>query len=250
MPTWMPVPVKTVHHWHAGLFSLTIDHPGFAFKAGQFARIALPDASGEPLARAYSMVNQPGDDSLEFVIAKVPEGELTPRLQGLQPGDELLLNSHPSGFFTLDHVPEGQTLWLLATGTGIGPYLSMLRGEQVWSRFEQVRLVHGVRTHADLCYQSWLTELAESQPRFGYHSVVSREPVAAANALHGRIPQLISSGELEHQANAIFNPSAQVMLCGNPSMIQDARAALQAKGLEKHLRRKPGNITMEQYWAD
>lgn len=249
MPIWMPVTVHAIHHWHSGLFSLQIAHPGFAFKAGQFARLALPDSAGEPIPRAYSMVNKPGAEYLEFVIASVPGGQLSPRLQALQAGDELLLNSHPSGFFTLDHVPDGHTLWMLATGTGVGPYLSILQDEQLWNRFAQVRLVHAVRTHADLCYQPWLQALTTTQPKFSYHTVISREPVDDSRTLAGRIPQLISSGELEEQAGVQFDLNAQIMLCGNPAMIRDARQALEAKGLQKHLRRKPGQITMEQYWA-
>lgn len=251
MTTWMTTKVHTVRHWHAGLFSLQIDLPGFNFKAGQFARIALPNPVGEPVARAYSMVNAPSESRIEFVIARVAEGEVTPHLQNLKGGDEILINSHPSGFFTLDHVPDGDTLWMLATGTGIGPYLSILKEDTVWQRYPKVRLVHGVRTQADLCYHDMLSALAEQRPeQFRYQPVISRESQRGDNALHGRIPALIASGELEQVTKAVFNPQSQVMLCGNPAMIQDARDALAAKGLQKHLKRKPGHITMEQYWAD
>lgn len=249
MPTWMPVSVHSIHHWHSGLFSLQVAHPSFAFKAGQFARLGMPGASAEPLARAYSMVNRPGAEHLEFVIAQVPGGELTPRLQSLTAGDELLLNSHPSGFFTLDHVPAGDTLWMLATGTGIGPYLSILQEPEVWQRFARVRLVHGVRSPEYLCYRKRLEELTSQQPGFRYHPVISRETGGAAQYLQGRIPQIIESGALETYADAEFNLSSQVMLCGNPAMIKDTRAVLEGRGLKKHLRRNPGQITMEQYWA-
>ncbi|RUO32529.1 ferredoxin--NADP reductase [Aliidiomarina soli] len=251
MSTWMETTVESVRHWHSGLLSLRINSPHFSFKAGQFARIGLPGNDGEPLARAYSMVSAPGTETLEFVIAVVPDGDLSPRLAKLQAGDRILLNSHPSGFFTLDHVPEGETLWLLATGTGIGPYLSILKGEQVWQNFRRIRLVHGVRSSADLCYRDWLQALQQKKPQqFYYQPVLSREHHQhQPTMLHGRIPALVDSGELEHACKAVFNSQAQIMLCGNPAMIQDARTALKAKGLEKHLRRKPGNITMEQYWA-
>lgn len=249
MPTWMPVSVHSTHHWHSGLFSLQVAHPSFTFKAGQFARLGLPSDGVEPLARAYSMVNRPGTEYLEFVIAQVTGGQMTPRLQSLKAGDELLLNSHPSGFFTLDHVPDGDTLWMLATGTGIGPYLSILQEPEVWQRFSNVRLVHGVRSPNDLCYRSWLDELASIQPGFSYHPVVSREAAEATQFLQGRIPLLIESGALEADAQAEFNLTSQVMLCGNPAMIKDTRAVLEGRGLKKHLRRNPGQITMEQYWA-
>lgn len=256
MTTWMTAKVHAIRHWHAGLFSLQVDVKGFNFKAGQFARLGLPATkdiipAGPPEPRAYSMVNAPGQDILEFVIAKVPEGEVTPHLQNLVAGDDILINSHPSGFFTLDHVPDGDTLWMLATGTGIGPYLSILQQDEIWQRYPKVRLVHGVRTHADLCYRDWLKTMVEQRPQqFAYHAVVSRESQADPAVLQGRIPTLIASGELEHAADAVLNPQSQVMLCGNPAMIQDARQALADKGLQKHLKRKPGQITMEQYWAD
>ena len=249
MPTWMPVSVHSIHHWHSGLFSLQVAHPGFAFKAGQFARLGMSSGDKEPLARAYSMVNRPGTEYLEFVIAHVPGGEMTPQLQALQAGDELLLNSHPSGFFTLDHVPDGDTLWMLATGTGIGPYMSILQAPDVWQRFSTVRLVHGVRSSEDLCYRSWLEALSSQQAGFSYHPVVSRDAAGTTPCLQGRIPSLIESGTLEAVAKAEFNCASQVMLCGNPAMIKDARAVLEGRGLQKHLRRNPGQITMEQYWA-
>ena len=249
MPTWMPVSVHSIHHWHSGLFSLQVAHPSFAFKAGKFARLGMPNGGKEPLARAYSMVNRPGTEYLEFVVAGVPGGELTPQLQSLQAGDELLLNSHPSGFFTLDHVPEGDTLWMLATGTGVGPYLSILQEPDVWQRFSSVRLVHGVRSANDLCYRDWLEALSRQQAGFSYHPVISREAEEATSCLQGRIPLLIESGALEAEAQAEFSGTSQVMLCGNPAMIKDARAVLEGRGLKKHLRRSPGQITMEQYWA-
>lgn len=251
MTTWMTTKVHAVRHWHAGLFSLQVAAGEFNFKAGQFARIAMPAGDAEPVPRAYSMVNAPGEPFVEFVIAKVPNGEVTPQLQQLEAGDELLLNSHPSGFFTLDHVPEGDTLWMLATGTGIGPYLSILQQPDVWQRYRQVRLVHGVRTAADLCYRELLESIADQrQPQFKYQPVLSRDQQPSEPVLQGRIPALISSGELEQVSDAVFNQHSQVMLCGNPAMIHDARAVLADKGLQKHLRRKPGHITMEQYWAE
>lgn len=256
MTTWMTAKVHAIRHWHAGLFSLQVNVEGFNFKAGQFARLALPTVDGAPPvspseSRAYSMVNAPGEELLEFVIAKVPEGQLTPQLQNLVAGDDILINSHPSGFFTLDHVPDGDTLWMLATGTGIGPYLSILQQDAVWQRYSKVRLVHGVRTPADLCYHDWLKALVGQYPaQFAYHCVISRGSQPDPAVLRGRIPALIASGELEHAADAVFNPQSQVMLCGNPAMIQDAREVLAEKGLRKHLKRKPGQITMEQYWAD
>lgn len=253
MTTWIQTTVKDKTAWHSGLFSLQIELANFSFKAGQFARLALKDADGEMIPRAYSMVSSPGTESQEFVIARVPHGVLTPRLAALQPGDEVFINSHPSGFFTLDHVSDSSILWLLATGTGIGPYLSMLKESAIWERFGRICLVHGVRTTADLCYSDWLQQLHAERPgQFTYQPVVSRDTHVQHNSqplLHGRIPALIISGELEQHCKAVFNTNTQVMLCGNPAMIQDTKAALAEKGLQKHLRRKPGHIHMEQYWS-
>lgn len=257
MPTWMSAKVQAIKSWHDNLFTLQISFAGFNFKAGQFARLALPEScsaniiAAPEIARAYSLVNPPGADTLEFVIAEVEGGALTPHLHKLKNGAEILVNSHPSGFFTLDHVPDADTIWLLATGTGLGPYLSILQDEAIWQRFSNIRLVHGVRGVADLCYRPWLQQLAEESPsRFHYQPVISREEFASTEAfLQGRIPALISSGELEQASNAVFNESAQVMLCGNPEMIHDARESLLEKGLQKHLKRKPGHVHMEQYWS-
>lgn len=252
-PTWIRTTVNSNKAWHSGLFTLQVKLANFSFKAGQFARLALKDADGELIPRAYSMVSAPGGDIQEFVIARVPHGTLTPRLAALQPGDEIFINSHPSGFFTLDHVPDSSTLWLLATGTGIGPYLSMLKDTTIWQRFSRICLVHGVRTVADLCYADWLQQLTRTHAgQFIYQPVISRDTHTEHNGqalLHGRIPALISSGELEQHCHSVFNANTQVMLCGNPAMIQDTRDALTDKGLQKHLRRKPGQIHMEQYWS-
>ncbi|MGX5914714.1 ferredoxin--NADP reductase [Aliidiomarina sp. Khilg15.8] len=247
MTQWQPATVHSIQSWHAGLFSLRIEAPEFDFKAGQFIRLGIDDAKGERLSRAYSLVNAPGDVLLEVVIAEVPDGELSPQLNRLRAGAQVWISQPASGFFTLHEVPEGDTLWMLATGTGIGPYLSMLKTELPWQRFRKIILVHGVRTQADLCYRDDLLAMQQSQPeQFVYQPVLTREP--AAGALSGRIPALIDSGELEHATGAPFNDNSQVMLCGNPAMIRDARESLASKGLRKHLRRAPGHITVEQYW--
>lgn len=247
MSQWQPATIHSTQSWHAGLFSLRIKAPAFNFKAGQFIRLGIDAASGERISRAYSLVNAPGDDLLETVIAEVPGGELSPQLNHLQAGDPVWISQPASGFFTLHEVPDGDSLWMLATGTGIGPYLSILRTDQPWQRFRKVILVHGVRTQADLCYRDELLALQQSRPeQFIYQPALTREP--GPEALSGRIPALIDSGQLEHASGLPLNQSGQVMLCGNPAMIRDAREALASKGLRKHLRRAPGHITVEQYW--
>lgn len=234
--------------WHPGLFSLRIQTTPFDFVAGQFVRIGLPDSNRKDL-RAYSLVNAPDTDLLEFVITRVPGGQLSPQLHELAPGDEVVVSQPPGGFFMLSEVPDGDTLWLMATGTGIGPYLSMLKTSVPWQRFRQIVLVHAVRQPEDLCYQpdlmAWQKQFGE---QFRYVPVVSR--AAYPDGLQGRIPQLIANGQLERFARSRLNSEAQVMLCGNPAMIKDTMAVLQERDLHRNLRRRPGNITVELYWQE
>lgn len=247
MSQWVTATVVEHKNWHADLFSLRVQAPPFDFIAGQFVRLGLQDEEGHRIQRAYSLVNPPHESTLDFVITRVPDGLLSPKLQQLQVGDELQLSQYASGFFTIGQVPDGDSLWLLSTGTGVGPFLSMLHTQEPWQRFQQIKLIHAVRTEADLCYRDDFLALQDKYgEQFHYQPVVSREPVTGA--LPGRIPALIDSGELEQACHGTLNASAQVMICGNPAMIKDARESLSAKGLEKNLKRKPGNVTVEQYW--
>lgn len=246
MAQWLTGTVIENKRWNDQLFSIRVEAPPFDFIAGQFVRLGLPGAE-KRIQRAYSLVNSPQDPILDFLVTAVPEGELSPRLDLLQPGDTAEVSQPPSGFFVLNEIPDGETLWLISTGTGIGPYLSMLGTELPWQRFSKIILVHGVRHVHDLCYQEHIQRWQHEHPeQLIYQPVVTRE--AHFGALQARIPALIASGELEQQVGVPLDQAAQVMLCGNPQMITDAKAALLAKGLDKNLRRKPGNVTVEQYW--
>lgn len=246
MAQWLTGTVIENKRWNDQLFSLRVEAPPFDFVAGQFVRLGLPGAE-KRLQRAYSLVNSPSDPVLDFLITSVPTGELSPRLDLLLPGDTVEVSQPPSGFFILSEIPEGETLWLVSTGTGIGPYLSMLGTETPWQRFKKIYLVHGVRYRHDLCYQELIQQWQLEYPeQLIYQPVVTRE--ACPGAMQQRIPQLIRSGELEAKVAGTLDTNAQVMLCGNPEMILDAKAALLEKGLDKNLRRKPGNVTVEQYW--
>jgi ferredoxin/flavodoxin---NADP+ reductase len=248
MPSrWLEGRVIENRHWTEALFSLRVEAPPVLFEAGQFVRIAL-DIGGERLARPFSFVNAPSDPVLEFYGIVVPEGRLSPRLARLAPGDALFIAPNAAGFLVLSEVLEARTLWLLGTGTGIAPYLSMLRTEAPWRRFENVVLVHAVRHAKELVYRELLDELARGHAaRFRCVRFVSRE--SAPGTLAGRIPAAVRDGRLEAAAGlALSAGSSQVLLCGNPDMLKDTTAALAERGMRKHRRRSPGHISVESFW--
>lgn len=245
MTTWHAGRVIENRHWTDTLFSLRVEAPKLAFQAGQFVRIAL-DIGDERVARPFSFVNAPQDPVLEFYGIIVPEGPLSPRLATLRPGDTLHIASNPAGFLVLSEVPDAERLWLLSTGTGIAPFLSILRTETPWQRFRDVVLVHAVRHARELAYRELIAGLQRDR---GLHYVtfVSRE--SAQGALAGRIPAALRDGRLEAAAQlALSAESSQVLLCGNPEMLKDTSAALAERGMRKHRRRAPGHVTSESFW--
>jgi ferredoxin/flavodoxin---NADP+ reductase len=247
MSTWLEGNVIENRGWTEALFSLRVAGAPLAFEAGQFVRIAL-DIDGERVARPFSMVNAPGEPMLEFYGIVVPQGPLSPRLARLCPGERLLVASNPAGFLVLSELPAAETLWLMSTGTGIAPFISMLRAGTPWERFRNVVLVHAVRHAPELVYRDDIERArALHRSRFLYVPVVSRQDVAGA--LRGRIPALVRDGRLEAQAGLKLVPeTSQVMLCGNPDMLKDTTAALAERGMRKNRRRTPGHITVESFW--
>ena len=247
MTDWVNGKVYEVIQWSDKLFSLKIKADLAPYAAGQFGKLSLI-IDGERVSRAYSFVNAPKADQHEFYLIKIPEGRLSPYLFNLQPGDEIQLSHQASGFMTLAEVPEGRDLWMMATGTAIGPFLSILSERKVFQRFENIVLVHGVRERNDLTYQELIHTIKTQQPlQFRYIPVVSRED--CTDLLRGRIPALLDHGLLEEAAELVLSPDySQTMICGNPAMVKDTLHALQQKGLKKNLRREPGQITMENYW--
>lgn len=199
------------------------------------------------VSRSYSLASAPGEE-LEVLLARVGEGALTPALFSLAPGSELSLDPKPQGFFTFDYVPPHRELWMLATGTGLGPFISMLRSGEPFTRAERVMLVHGTRSAAELAYRAELEALvAQRRGAFVYVPVLSRnyEP----DLLQGRLTGALASGELEKRAGAKLDAAAShLMLCGNPAMIDEVTAQLAERGLQRHRQRKPGHITTEKYW--
>ena len=248
MADWVTGKVTKVQFWTDALFSLTVHAPVLPFTAGQFAKLGL-EIDGERVQRAYSYVNAPGNPDLEFYLVIVPDGKLSPRLAALQPGDEVLVVSEAAGFFVLEEVPDCETLWMLATGTAIGPYLSILQEGKDLERFKNLVLVHAVRYAADLSYLPLMLELRKRyEGKLRIQTVVSRETISGS--LTGRVPALIESGAREEAVGLPMNTgSSHVMLCGNPQMVRDTTQLLkETRQMTKHLRRRPGHITAEHYW--
>jgi ferredoxin/flavodoxin---NADP+ reductase len=238
--SWLEGTVVENRHWTETLFSLRVEGAKLAFEAGQFVRIAL-DVDGQRVARAFSFVNPPQDPTLEFYGVIVPEGPLSPRLALLKTGERLHVAPNPAGFLVLSEIPDAETLWLVSTGTGLAPFLSILRTDSPWRRFGNVVLVHAVRHARELVYR----EVIEKTPA-RYVTLVSRE--AHAGALAGRIPAAIRDGRLEAAAGLQISPRSHFMLCGNPQMLKDTTAVLIERGLRKHRRRAPGHISVESFW--
>ena len=246
MSSWLEGKVLENRVWTKTLFSLRVEAPHLKFEAGQFVRIAL-DLGGERVARPFSFVNAPEDPILEFYGVIVPEGPLSPALARLQAGERLYVADNPSGFLVLSEVPAAEDLWLVATGTGIAPFLSILRTATPWQRYRRVVLVHAARFASELVYRDLIDDLLRTwSGRLAYVRFVSRE--RAPGALEGRIPAAIRDGRLEAAAWVISPERSQFMLCGNPDMLKDAGAALLERGLRKNRRRTPGHITVESFW--
>lgn len=249
MAQWLQGKVVENRHWNTRLCSLKIEVAQPDFEAGQFVRVGLSASGGDGdiEARPYSFVNAPHEPLLEIYFNCVPQGSLSNRLFELQAGDAILVANRPAGFMLMSEVPAGQTLWMLASGTALGPFLSMLKTQAPWRQFEQIVLVHGVRSGDELTYRDLLEKLQQLHAsQLIMLDSVTRERVQGA--LEQRIPDAINTGELEAAAGINFAAqSSRVMLCGNPGMVQSSLDALQAKGLRKHLRRKPGQVLLEIY---
>lgn len=248
MAEWVTGKVTKVEYWTDALFSLTVHAPVHPFTAGQFTKLGL-EIDGERVQRAYSYVNAPNNPDLEFYLVTVPEGKLSPRLAALKPGDDVQLVSEAAGFFVLDEVPDCDTLWMLATGTALGPYLSILQEGKDLHRFKNLVLVHAARYAADLSYLPLMLELQKRyEGKLRIQTVVSRESLPGS--LTGRIPALIESGALEEAVGLTMTAeNSHVMLCGNPQMVRDTQQLLkESRQMTKHLRRRPGHMTAEHYW--
>lgn len=246
--------LSEVRVWSPSLFSLRCSRdPGFRFRAGQFARLGVQKADGTLVWRAYSMVSAPHDEFLEFFSIVVPGGEFTGELSRLKAGDSLLVDKQAFGFLTLDRFADGRDLWLLASGTGLAPFLSLLQDFEAWQRFERIVLVYSARTASELAYQPLIHGLARLEHLAGYADKLTYLPLVtreqAPGCLHGRITTLLSTGELERAAGLALSPEhSRLMLCGNPQMIDDTRTLLKRRDLQLSLARRPAQVAVENYW--
>lgn len=254
--------------WTPNLFSFTVTRPdSFKFTAGQFVRLGVnpsqlayyqqdkKSVSDEDIFRAYSIVSSPFDEVLEFFSIVIPDGAFTSQLQHLQVGDELLLNTTPFGFLTLARYqkPHPKELWLLATGTGLAPFLSMLQDLQTWQDYEHIILAYSARTVEELAYVDKIKQLeadfgslVDGPAQLIFIPIVTREPMQGA--LTERLPKLLLDGSLQQRAGiALDVDSSHIMLCGNPEMVEDTKETLKSLGMTMN-RRGEGNIAVENYW--
>jgi len=241
MANWLSGKVIEKIQWNERLFSLRIQSAFENFESGQFVRVAL-DIDGERVARPYSLVNTPGDDYLEIYFNIVEEGPLTPKLALLEVGDEIFVTDKANGFLTVSEIPECKNLWLLATGTGVGPFLSILKGEKVWQRFEKIVLAYSVRDRSELSYQQ---QIAAIENQFAFVPFITRETVEGA--MRQRINACIEDGSFEQRAGVNIDENSHIMMCGNSAMLGSVTEQLEKRGLRKHRRREPGHITTEKY---
>jgi len=246
MADWLSGKIAEKVQWNGRLFSLRIAVDFDKFSAGQFVRVAL-DIDGERVARPYSLVNKPGDDFLEIYFNIVPEGPLSPKLAELNVGDEIFVTDKANGFLTVDEVPDCKHLWLMATGTGVGPFLSILKSESAWQRFEKVLLIFSVRDRSELSYRDTIASIEQQHPeQFIFVPFVTREIVP--EAMQKRIPVSLEDGSLEARTAITINDTdSHIMMCGNSVMIMSVTEVLEKRGLRKHRRREPGHLTTEKY---
>ncbi len=246
MSEWVQATVTERRNWTELLISLRFEAELQPFVAGQFIRVGL-DIEGERIGRPYSLVNAPHEGFYEIYFNIVQEGPLSPHLARLQPGDTLWVAPKPGGLLTLDEVPDARHLWLLATGTALGPFLSILKTDAPWKRFERIILGHSVRNRSELAYQDLIRELLDRHPKqLQFAPFITREP--CGEHLGQRIPSCIESGALEKKTGLALTPEqSHVLLCGNSAMLQDTLAVLERRGMKRHRRREPGHVGMEKY---
>lgn len=249
--------VTEVHHWNDTLFSFkTTRNPGLRFKNGQFVMIGL-EVNGKPLMRAYSIASANYEDHLEFFSIKVPDGPLTSILQKIQVGDELLVSKKPTGTLVLDDLLPGKNLYMLSSGTGLAPFLSLIRDPETYERFEKVVLVHGVRIVSELAYEELITKLLPNDELFAemvkdkliYYPTVTREEFHT----QGRVTTNIENGSLfEKVGLPRFNRETdRAMICGSPAFLHDVEALLEQHGLQISERMgNPGDFVIERAFVE
>lgn len=247
----------SVHHWNNSLFSFkTTRDRGLRFRNGHFVMIGL-EVEGRPLMRAYSIASANYEEHLEFFSIKVPNGPLTSRLQHLKVGDSILVSRKPTGTLVLDDLLPGKNLYLLGTGTGLAPFMSIIKDPEAYERFEKIVLVHGVRYVSELAYSDHiLKELPQNEflgelvrEKLIYYPTVTREPFAN----QGRLTELIESGKLFQDIGLpeFDFESDRVMICGSPSMLKDTAGLLDKRGFQvsPHIG-VPGHYVIERAFVE
>ncbi|MEM6808319.1 MAG: ferredoxin--NADP reductase [Pseudomonadota bacterium] len=249
--------VLSIHHWNDKLFSFrTTRDPGFRFKNGQFIMIGL-ETEARPLSRAYSVASPNHDAHLEFFSIKISDGALTSRLQHVEAGDEVLVSAKPVGTLVIDDLRPGKRLFLLSTGTGLAPFLSIIQDPDTYDRFDTIVVVHGVRRIEDLAYREFIEDEMPVHEYFGdlathqlkYYPSVTRE----AFRNQGRIPELLTSGKLCDDLGLapLDSRHDRAMICGSMAMLKDTQAALEQLGFEASPSQGvPGDFVFERAFVD
>lgn len=248
--------VTSVHHWNDTLFSFTTTRdPGFRYKNGFFTMIGLQTET-RPLVRAYSMVSANYEDQLEFFSIKVPDGALTSKLQHLKVGDSILVGAKPTGTLVAENLLPGKHLYLFGTGTGLAPFMSIIKDPEVYELYEKIILVHGVRYSSELAYQDYIEHELPNNEFFGemirekliYYPTVTREPFRNT----GRITSLIQSGKLFSDIGlpAPTEADDRYMLCGSPSMLKDICKLLDSMGYKEARHGDQGHYVIERAFVE
>jgi ferredoxin--NADP+ reductase len=249
--------VLSVHHWTDRLFSFTTTRDqALRFSNGHFTMIGLRGDNGKPLLRAYSIVSANYEEHLEFLSIKVPDGPLTSKLQHIKPGDKIVVGRKPTGTLLIDYLLPGKRLYLLGTGTGLAPFLSIVRDPETYARFEKVIIVHGVRQVAELAYQDYLTQELPKHEFLGemvsrqmlYYPTVTRESFEH----QGRITTLLETGRLQSDLLLpAFNPvDDRVMICGSPGLLKELKHMLDGRGFKEGSTTAPGDFVIERAFVD
>jgi ferredoxin/flavodoxin---NADP+ reductase len=247
--------ITGVRPWTDSLFSFTTTRDrGYRFVPGQFARLGVRDQEHDTTVwRAYSIASAAHDEHLEFFSVVVPGGAFTSRLSKLKEGDEILVERKSYGFLTTDRFEAGKDLWMLATGTGLAPFLSILHDFATWEQYDNLILVQSVRTQSELAYEDLIRGFdkseyyAEFAHKLRYARIVTREPVPGT--LRDRVTKLLASGVLEENLGIrLDHDRSRIMLCGNPEMVEDSRKLLTERGFRISRRGDPGHLAVENYW--
>ena len=256
MSAFLEERVLTVHHWTDRLFSFTTTrNTALRFSNGHFTMIGLR-VNDKPLLRAYSIVSPNYEEHLEFLSIKVPDGPLTSRLQHIQVGDSIVVGKKPTGTLLIDYLLPGKRLYMLSTGTGVAPFLSVIRDPETYEKFEEVILVHGVREVKELAYHDYITEELPQHELLGemvsrqlkYYPTVTREPFKH----QGRVTTVIENGQLARDLGLpALNPQEdRVMICGSPEMLRDLKHMMEERGFKEGNTTKPGDFVIERAFAE